>query len=188
MQDILQLLAEVDPRLQTRSPVPEDLASLPAQVSCVARLRHTHHLLARVLAEGKTPVQAAALSGYSLSTIYSLQKDPAFQELLAHYKAQVDDIFASIHERLGALGIAFLDEIQERLEHSPETFSLSQLRQMAEFLLDRSVAPAKGAAKGGSGGGGNLSIKIDFGSDGESARQKQPSGEDSKLVLDLAVN
>ena len=141
MQDILELIAGA--KLGPAPPPPTASPDLPV-ISVTSRLRHSHHLLARALAEGRPAAQAAAISGYSPGTVYSLQKDPAFQELLAHYQSQVDDIFAAVQDRLGALGLSFLDELQHRLENNPEEFKVGQLLAMATALLDRSIAPSKG--------------------------------------------
>jgi len=148
--------------------------------SAMLRLRHTHHMLARAIAEGKSNVAAAALTGYAPGTVSALKADPAFQELVAYYQAQVDDLFAQIQDRIGALGVSFLDEIQQRLETSPESFSIGQLQKMAEFLLDRSVAPAKNGQKAGPGGPAAISVKIDF--SGQTALP--PAG----AVLELEAN
>ena len=162
MIDMLDLIAEA--RLPAPPGVsPEQLAAGPKGPTALVRLRHTHHLLARALAEGKSNIEAAALSGYSPNSVSALKADPAFRELVAHYKAQVDDLFAQIQDRIGALGVSFLDEIQFRLESAPESFSIGQLQKMAEFLLDRSVAPAKGGPKSAAGvGPAAISVKIDF--------------------------
>jgi len=168
MIDMLDLIAEAKLRPGKMSQA-EEMRELVAgadaspQAPCRLRLRHSHHMLARVLAEGKSNVEAAALTGYAPSTISALKADPAFQELLAYYDAQVTDLFASIQDRIGALGVSFLDELQHRLEDTPEAFSITQLRQLAESLLDRSIAPAKGGPKGPAGAPTAIAVKIDFG-------------------------
>jgi hypothetical protein len=142
MQDILELIAGAKLAGPSVPSALED-SSLPV-ISVTSRLRHSHHLLARAIAEGRPDVQAAAISGYAPSSVASLKRDPAFQELVAHYQSQVDDIFAAVQDRLGALGLSFLDELQHRLEENPADFKVGQLLAMATALLDRSVAPSKG--------------------------------------------
>lgn len=68
-----------------------------------------------------------------------LQNDPAFKELVAYYKAQASQAYLNVHERVAALGLAALDEIQERLEEKPEDFSIPMLHKMAVDLMDRTV-------------------------------------------------
>lgn len=169
MHDILELIADAKltppgPRLEDEDLLRE-LASLdpPSAASTITRLRHSHHLLARALAEGRSNISAAAISGYAPSTVTALKRDPAFQELLAHYKSQADDIFASVQDRLGALGLSFLDELQHRLENEPESFKVGQLLAMAQALLDRSIAPTRAAKAGGPvGGPTSVSVNIRF--------------------------
>jgi len=128
----------------------EDLGDLGAPKGSttppVARLRATHHLLARALASGKRPGEAAALTGYSLSRISILQNDPAFQELVAMYTEEVQAVYFQAHERLAALGLSCSEELQERLEEAPADFSNSQLMQLMDSCLDRTIAPKKGGA------------------------------------------
>lgn len=187
MLDMLDLIAEAGLKPKAAPQFQGELTAADVEGgpqgqprSVVLRLRHTHHMLARALAEGKSNIEAAALSGYAPGSVSALKADPAFQELVAHYQAQVDDLFAQIQDRIGALGVSFLDEIQQRLEVSPESFSIGQLQKMAEFLLDRSVAPAKNGLKAGPGGPAAISVKIDF------------SGPQSvsapKAVLELEAN
>lgn len=184
MHDMLELIAGAKlgaPPPAERSELSVEDVAAPGARSAVARLRHSHHLLARALAEGKSVPEAAALTGYSPSTIYSLRGDPSFQELLAHYTAQVTDLFASVQDRIGALGLSFLDELQHRLETTPEAFSVEQLRKISETLLDRSVAPAKGAAgRGAEGGPSGIAVRIEF-----TAPAGPQPGSGAGAVLDL---
>src|SRR5438105_2787384 len=82
----------------------------------IKTIRQTHHLAARLLAEGRPAVEVAAITGYSQSRLSIFKSDPAFAELLEYYKAQVREAFAGIHERLAALGYSCLEEAQRRLE------------------------------------------------------------------------
>lgn len=102
------------------------------------RARHTHHLAARLLAEGRKVYEVAEISGYTPQRISDLQNDPTFQELVEHYKAQTEAKWMNVHERLATLGIAMTEEIQQRLDEKPEGFSNEELRKWTETLLDRS--------------------------------------------------
>lgn len=107
------------------------------------RLRHTHHLLAMVLAEGASHSQASALTGYSPNTINLLNQDPAFKDLIAHYRTATMAEFEDIRRRAASLGLSFLDELQERLEETPETFTNKEVKECASMLLDRTILPSK---------------------------------------------
>jgi hypothetical protein len=68
----------------------------------VQRLRDTHHGLARALAAGNTQVEAGRIAGYTATRVYMLMQDPAFQELVASYRALEDqsyrDARTALHE------------------------------------------------------------------------------------------
>lgn len=102
------------------------------------RVRHTHHLAARTIAEGRTYVETSEITGYTPVRIGQLMDDPTFQELVRHYKAQVDGKWLNVQERLASLGLALTEEMMQRLDETPEKFSNEELRRWAETLLDRS--------------------------------------------------
>lgn len=135
------------------------------EIQPLAKLRHTHHMAARLLAEGRPPGEVALVTGYSNSRISILQQDPAFAELVEYYRTQVTTAYVNVHERLAALGLATVDELQERLEADPESFKNRELMDLATMLLDRTVAPPKGAKPGMSGGGGGgagVKVTVNF--------------------------
>jgi hypothetical protein len=140
-----------------------DLIQNPPKVGVetrpLARLRHTHHMLARLLAEGRKNEECSLITGYSPSRISILQHDPAFKELVAYYSDQTKEVYLNVHERLASVGMAAVEEIQERLEVSPKEFANRELMELAEMALDRSVTPgARNAAQGGGGNGNTINI------------------------------
>lgn len=102
------------------------------------RLRTTHHLAARSLAEGKSVMDTAIITGYTPERIYQLQQDPTFQECLAYYKDQVREKWLNVQERLAALSLDMTEEIQRRLDEVPDSFTNEELRRWVETLADRS--------------------------------------------------
>lgn len=157
--DIVRALTEED--IQRLTSAPNRASKTPA----LTKLRHVHHLLARLLAEGKRPVECSALTGYSQSRISILQNDPAFRELVEYYSQTVQAEFVDAQKRLATLGITAIEELQARFDERPETLSVPQTIAIAEMALDRSIAPPKGG-KGfispAAGGGGQPSIQITF--------------------------
>ena len=153
---------------QVRELTQDDLDNLEANPPAKARtavvkhLRHTHHLAARLIAEGRKSVEVASITGYSISRISILKQDPAFAELVEYYHTQTVEQFTNIHERLASFGFTCLEEAQERLERSPEDFSLNQLREWLETVLDRSIAPKKGGGVGIGGAPGPVQINVEF--------------------------
>lgn len=68
---------------------PEVRRTMPA----VARFRDTHHHVARLVAMGLRLSEVAARSGYSQHRVYILNEDPAFQQLVAKYRLDVDTAY-----------------------------------------------------------------------------------------------
>lgn len=168
-------------RAELENPSPKGV-----EIQQIAKLRHTHHMLARLLAQGTPPGEASLITGYSPSRISVLQRDPAFAELLTYYKTQTEQVYLNVHERMASLGMATVDELQERLESDPEAFSNRELMELAELLLDRTVAPPKGA-KGQAGGGGGaapVTVKIEF---KQSQAPQLESGTGTGTYIDLEV-
>jgi len=147
LEDILDgLVAKSAPRASYSRDLGEAdlalLAGLPAGAleqspSLVARLRHSHHLLARLLAEGRKPAECAAITGYSSSRISILQRDPTFADLVTHYREQTEAAYVNVHERLAALGVDTLDELHARLDETPEKFSVDELQGLLKLTMDR---------------------------------------------------
>lgn len=121
---------------------PEDEVELrgereAAQQRPLEKVRHTHHLAARELALGRRVVDVAAVTGYTPQRISDLKNDPTFQELVSHYQTQHDERRLNVQERLESLGVALTEEVLERLDAAPESFSNEELRRWAETALDR---------------------------------------------------
>lgn len=119
-----------------------DLALLGSERGITApgrkAMRERHHALARCLANGMSPAEASAVTGYGLSTISILKADESFQELLAHYGEQKDSAFADFQTRAQAAALTAVDIITERLEDAPEEVSLGQALEVVKTLADRS--------------------------------------------------
>jgi hypothetical protein len=121
------------------------------------RLRARHHQLARYIAEGKAPREAAFIVGYAPTTVGGYMQDPAFRELVDYYKAQVHHEYLDMHHKLGSLAATAVDILHERLEERPAAFTNNELRQIINDACDRSVAPSRGA-----GTGSGVSINVRF--------------------------
>jgi hypothetical protein len=118
-----------------------DLAQLDrprdTKAPALKRLSTRHHRLARMLAEGFAPGEAAVACGYVISRVSILQDDPSFTHLVAHYKAQVDAQYIGLHERLSALSETAADILQERMEDDDEQFDNEDLRKIVALGADR---------------------------------------------------
>jgi hypothetical protein len=104
----------------------------------VKKLSQRHHELARMLAGGVKPGQAAVILHYDVSRVSILQNDPAFKALLSFYSLQRDALFIDTHKNLAVLGNTAIAELQDRLEEVPEDFSANQLIELIKTAADRS--------------------------------------------------
>jgi hypothetical protein len=154
---VRELVAEDLPRL-TATP-----DSLRKGIPQVKVLRQGHHLIAKAIASGKSLAEVSAISGYSQSAISVLRNDPAFIELVALYADDLKKVYLDVHERMAAFSISTLEELQERFENNPETFTKRELLDMFTALADRAIPSAKGgpAPQAVQGGGGTL-VQVNF--------------------------
>lgn len=140
------------------------------------QLRHRHHLLARLLAEGKSHQEAAFVAGYDLPRVSILLNDPAFADLVRYYESCVHEVFVDAQERAKNLAIAAIDELHGRIEEEPEKFTNNELQRVAESMLPQ--RPAQVAPLATQGGGINIQINFKKGieqrNDGEDLIEAVP--------------
>ncbi len=142
----------------------DDLESLrsPATVGAPGQrlksLKSSHHQLAQMLAAGDDHGKVSLITGYSGTYISIILADPMFQELMAYYREVKELEFVNVMARLKAFGLSTLEELQERLATSPESFAIRDLKELTEMAIGRSSAPLGG----GGGVGPIVSVKIDF--------------------------
>lgn len=130
-----------------------DLDAPPTVVPprAIMRIHASHHALARCLATGMRPAQAALVTGYSPGRISSLKNDPAFTALVEDYRQEAKSVFADLAERMHDLSLDAVEILQERLHGDPESFSIPALLDMVKTFADRT----------GHGPGQELHIKTD---------------------------
>lgn len=148
-----------------RALVPGDIAALSGAVAAPAQrllqIRHAHHNLAQLIAKGLAGGEIALVTGYSPAYISSIQNDPAMAELIQYYAIQREQVFVDVLERLKALGLNSVDEIQQRLEAEPEKWSRRELMELAELaLIKPQVASARGGAVSAAGPGVSIEVKF----------------------------
>ena len=103
----------------------------------IVALRERHHAIARLIAEGKKPGEAALLCRYSQSRVSILLDDPAFRELVEHYRGLVNAEFVDFQKKLAELGVDAAMILQERLEETPNEISDALLLQLVQVSADR---------------------------------------------------
>ena len=139
----------------TRDLLPQDLRRLSdapkTSVPTLQRLRAIHHRQAQLLASGRTATEVAAIVGVTVQRLVQLQVDPAFTQLVAYYQDQIMvqalEDGARLKDKLTDLGEMAVDELRERLEDDQRRKSthIGEIRKIAEFAMDRTVAPPKTA-------------------------------------------
>lgn len=103
-------------------------------------LRHSHHALARALAEGLTPAAASIRTGYSLSRISILQKTPAFAELVETYRKGVEEEYRDVHRAMASFHVDAVEILHERMverEGTDEELPHSVLLEGIKITADR---------------------------------------------------
>ena len=101
------------------------------------RIHASHHSLARCLATGMKPAQAALVTGYALGRIQGLLVDPAFTALVEDYRNEAKSIFADLAERMNDMSLDAIELLQERLHESPESFTVPMLLDVVKAFADR---------------------------------------------------
>lgn len=108
-----------------------------------------HRRTAMMCARGLSNEQIADALGYTPTRVSQLRFDPAFKELVAYYEDQIHEESLDDEKRFQAkilvAGEQSVDLINNRLEGEVDDvkISTSELRQIATFAADRTVAPPK---------------------------------------------
>lgn len=161
---------------------PSDLAALQNEQGIKAvplkRLAQRHHALARCLASGMRPGEAATSCGYDPSRVSILQADASFKELVHFYSANVDAQYQDFHAQMAATSTEALAVIRDRLEESPEDISTEQLRKIVETTADRTGHGPESKSSS------SVSLTVNMADRLEAARKRV---ESSKMI-ELTVN
>jgi len=104
----------------------------------IKALRQKHHALARALASGMDDNKAGLITGYNASYVSILKSDPTFKNLVYLYQKEQDDIFADMNQKLANVSMDALSELSDRLEDTPDDFSVAQLMDIVVKTADRS--------------------------------------------------
>lgn len=127
-------------------------------------IKHSHHRLAMLVAQGKRDVEVSLITGYSPGYISRLQGDPAFKELLAYYLAQRAEVQVDALDRAKVLSLNAMDELQKRLEETPEAFTLDKLLAVAELGVVKAPIAARQSGAAGQASGPLVNVQVNFAS------------------------
>jgi hypothetical protein len=112
------------------------------------QLRQRHHSAARLIAEGRAMNEVSAITGYSLSRLSMFKTAPDFRNLVEMYKEQKDAIFLDVHARKAELAAMVVDELKDRIEEKPASFTNRELSELLKVAADTgtSAPPQAGVA------------------------------------------
>ena len=156
----------------------EDLALLneTRPVKTLDSLRDNHHRIARAVASGVDNGTVAALCGISYNRVSMLKQDPAFADLVAHYRAMITadwtETADTVTEFLGSVRTKSLAMLEDKLctaADNGEFLPTRELVAMAELGLDRT-----GYGKVNK----NINVNVDFAAQLEAARNRSSRARD----------
>lgn len=151
--------------------VDEVLGSTSAPIKA---LRASHHRLARALAEGQKPAEAALTCGYSASRVSVLQADSTFAELVEHYRLTTNAVFKDRIENMAAVFDDALEIVMEKL--GDDDVKLEQALEVVTKMADRiGHGPQKQSAQ--------VNVNVDISARLDRARVR--AGLERPPVLDL---
>lgn len=155
---------------------------LSADFRPIDKIRQVHHQLAQLLAKGESQVSACLITGYSQSYVSGLVNyDPAFQELLAYYSTQREQIFIDVMEQMRALGIETLEMLRDSIREDPGKWSRREMMELAELMLVKPLAAQKG--QGGIGAGTQIgTLQVSFVSPGSVVAKAEGEAAPRPLV------
>lgn len=150
------------PEILSVSPLTkEDITSfVPEEANTtnnVKQFRDSHHMVARLFAMGLRPGEVARRVGYSLARVSTLRSDPAFQELIAVYRKDVDEIFREnadeYFETVAANRVIAARRINDLLTDEDRDLTPAQLIAIHSDSADRTGYPKRTVA---------VNVNVDF--------------------------
>lgn len=154
-----------------------EIANVPknSKAPTLKRLSERHHRLARSLAEGMAPGDAAIANGYNNARVSVLLDDPSFQELVAYYRRQVNAAFVDFQEKLADLASLSADILQDRLEDNPDDVDLQDIIKVLQLSADRT------------GHGPSSSTNVNLSGFGERLAAARKRRESNSLITDAEI-
>lgn len=146
----------------------------------IQSLRDNHHRIARAVAGGLSNADIALTCGVSISRVSSLRPDPAFVELVAHYRALITEAWVTtsdpVTEFMRANSLKAQAMISDKLDEAAEKNEFLPTRDLlgiAEFGADRT-----GYGKVNK----NVNINVDFAAKLEEARNRSARAPAARTI------
>ena len=137
--------------LSVRDMTVDDIRSLqePAQKQRLAKLRDSHHHVARLVASGLTNLEVAARTGRSLAGVVNLKQAPAMIELIARYRSMIDESWKTAqdeyYELLLTNSMKAERQIADKLDEADERGETLPTREL--IAISRDAADRTGYGK-----------------------------------------
>lgn len=152
----------------------------PRPPKALQSLRDSHHRIARAAAAGLSNAVIAETCGISYNRVTVLRQDPAFIELVAHYRAVVTAEYINsidpVIEFMRTNAIKAQAQIAQKLEEAEEkgeTLPTRELLGISELGFDR-IGYGKERK--------NVNVNVDFAAQLESARKRASGVESARVV------
>lgn len=136
----------------------------------IARLRDSHHAVARLLARGLHETEIAHITGYAISRISSLKRDPLFAELITAYRYEQRDTQRDIEAMWLGVAMDYGQHIHEKLlDDEGGEVSIGTALEVFKAFADRAgMAPiSRSVSK-------NVNLNIGDRLDSARARRRPP--------------
>ena len=167
-------------REMTREDMAATLKPCYKPVVTADRLRDSHHRVARCAAAGMRKNEIAEHTGYSYNRVWMLLSSPAMIELVAKYRAKVDEAFERSQDEfynLATKNMLMAERmIADKLEEAEETGTPIPVKDLV--LVSRDAADRFGYGKKQT----NVNVNADFAAELEKAIAR--SGKVIEVVPD----
>ena len=144
----------------------EDLADLEARAVTEPKalaIRHPHHQLAQLIAQGTEQAEISLITGYSPAYISTIKHAPAFKELLAHYAGVDEAEGVDVFRRMKTLGLTAIEVLQERLDNDPDSWTKRELMELEKLNILEPLQKALGNdLGGGKGSAAGVNVQVNF--------------------------
>lgn len=171
MNPLIRRGAKAKPRriLEVKDLVKDDLLVLAKKrdTPLVARMRDSHHMVARLFALGLRPERIAETCGYSRSRILVFAQDPAFKELIAHYRELVTQEVKEVTQDFISIATSNMMKAErmlaDKLDEADAADELLSVRELTAIVADRADRVGFGKKQT------NVNVNVDFAAKLESA-------------------
>jgi hypothetical protein len=103
----------------------------------VTRLRDSHHAAARLIARGLNETEISHITGYALSRISSLKRDPLFAELVDAYRLDQRDTQRDLEAMWLGVAADYGQHIHEQLLDNPDGVPIGVALDVFKAFADR---------------------------------------------------